>query len=317
MTGGAGFIGSHLVEYLINQGRDVYILDDCSTGKLSFLKTVKSYPNFHFIEGSVLDRNLLKKVMKECIAVFHLAAILGVKNTVEDPLKVIQENIDGTRNVLEAANMHNTKVIFASTSEIYGKNDQLPFSEESNRVLGPTTKKRWCYATAKALSEHMCLAYGEKGLPITIVRYFNVYGPRASNTLYGGVVPKFITAAIRNQPIMVHGTGEQTRCFTYIDDAIKGTVLCLDNQYDNEVFNIGIEQQISINLLSEKVKQLSSSSSPVIHIPYESVYGEGYEDSPVRVPDLTKSYTLLKYNPMVTIDEGLKKTIAWYQRNVH
>jgi UDP-glucose 4-epimerase len=316
VTGGAGFIGSHVVKKLIDLNHHVITLDDLSTGKQQFLHELKDHPQHTFVHGSVLDRNLLEKLLFGCDVVFHLAAVLGVKNTVENPLKVIEGNIDGTRNVLELAYPNRIKVIFSSTSEVYGKNDQLPFSEESSRVLGPTTTSRWCYATAKALDEHLCFAYASLGLPVTVVRYFNAYGPRATATRYGGVIPKFITAALKGEPITVYGTGQQTRCFTYIDDMVSGTIACMDHQYNGEVFNIGRDEVLSINELAEKIKHFTCSQSPIIHIPYEEAYGKGYEDTPNRVPDLTKSNKLLHYFPFVDFDEGLRRTIAWYKQEL-
>ncbi|MEH7223821.1 NAD-dependent epimerase/dehydratase family protein [Bacillus sp. JJ1566] len=316
VTGGAGYIGSHLVERLLENRHDVICLDDLSTGKESFLSNVMKHPKFKFVNGSGLDRSLLKELIEKCDIVFHLAAVLGVKNTVENPLKVIEGNIDVTRNILELALPRKVKVIFSSTSEVYGKNESLPFSEESNRVLGPTTTHRWCYATAKALDEHMCFAYAEKGLPVTVLRYFNSYGPRATSTQYGGVVPKFIRAALKGEPITVYGDGKQTRCFTFIDDTVKGTLLSMDAKFNNEVFNIGSNQLISINDLAKKIKELTQSSSPIVHVPYDLAYGTGYEDTLNRTPDLTKVKKLLKYEPTVLLDEGLKTTIEWFKREL-
>ncbi|MEH7380607.1 NAD-dependent epimerase/dehydratase family protein [Bacillus sp. JJ1533] len=316
VTGGAGFIGSHLVERLIENGHDVICLDDLSTGKESFLNNVMNHPKFTFMNGSGLDRSLLNELIENCEVVFHLAAVLGVKNTVENPLKVIEGNIDVTRNILELAFPRKVKVIFSSTSEVYGKNHMLPFCEESNRVLGPTTTHRWCYATAKALDEHMCFAYAEKGLPVTVLRYFNTYGPRATSTQYGGVVPKFIRAALKGEPITVYGDGKQTRCFTFVDDTVKGTLLSMDAKCNNEAFNIGSNQLISINELAEKVKELTHSNSPIVHIPYDLAYGTGYEDTLNRTPDLTKSKKILKYEHTVLLDEGLKTTIEWFKREL-
>ncbi|MFJ7367551.1 NAD-dependent epimerase/dehydratase family protein [Peribacillus frigoritolerans] len=316
VTGGAGFIGSHIVKKLIELNHTVITLDDLSTGKKSFLSEVMNHPNHTFVNGSVLNRNLLESLIDQCELVFHLAAVLGVKNTVENPLKVIEGNIDGTRNVLELAYPKKIKVIFSSTSEVYGKNDQLPFSENSSRVLGPTTTHRWCYATAKALDEHLCFAYAQKGLPVTVVRYFNAYGPRATATQYGGVIPKFITSALKGEPLTVYGDGTQSRCFTYIDDMVTGTLSCIDNQVNNEVFNIGKDQVLSINELAGKIKILCNSPSPIIHIPYEIAYGNGYEDTQNRIPDLTKANKLLNFYPSIDIEVGLRKTIAWYKENL-
>lgn len=316
VTGGAGFIGSHLVENLLSRGHQVVCLDDFSTGRKDYIAHLLDNPNLIFVEGSVWDRSLLNRLMEDCEAVFHLAAVLGVKNTVENPLKVIEGNIVGTRNVLELAYPRKLKVVFASTSEIYGKNTKLPFNEESDRVLGPPSTHRWCYATAKALDEHLCFAYGEKGLPVTVVRYFNAYGPRAVASQYGGVIPKFVTAALQGEPITVYGSGDQSRCFTYIEDTIRGTIACLDHRYNNHAFNIGTDHSITINQLAAKIKQLASSSSRIIHMSYEEVYGKGYEDTPNRIPDLTKAKKMLNYQPEVDITTGLKKTIEWYRRQL-
>ncbi|WP_100404812.1 NAD-dependent epimerase/dehydratase family protein [Bacillus solitudinis] len=317
VTGGAGFIGSHLVEQLLKERHSVVTLDDLSTGKESHLKNILDHPLHTFIKGSALDRNLLNDLIENCDAVFHLAAVLGVKNTVENPLKVIEGNIDATRNVLELAWPHNTKVIFASTSEVYGKNESLPFDEESDRILGATTKHRWCYATAKALDEHLCMAYSEKGLPVTVLRYFNAYGPRATATQYGGVIPKFITAALKGEPITVYGSGEQSRCFTFIDDTVEGTLLSLDFKHNSQVFNIGYGQVISINQLAKKIKELTNSLSPIIHLSYEEAYGKGYEDTPNRIPNITKARKQLNFQPSINIEEGLKKTIQWYKQEIN
>lgn len=317
VTGGAGFIGSHIVEQLLNQGYNVITLDDLSTGKLDYLNKIINHPNHVFVQGSALDRAVLYELIGKCDVVFHMAAVLGVKNTVDNPLKVIEGNIDSTRNVLELAFHRKTKVIFASTSEVYGKNEHLPFSEDSSsRVLGPTSIHRWCYATAKALDEHLCFAYGDKGLPVTVVRYFNAYGPRQNGTQYGQVIPKFIKAALKNEPITIYGDGEQSRCFTFIEDTVKGTIACLDPRANQEVFNIGIDQVTTINELARKIKFLSQSSSEITYIPYSKAYGPGYEDMQKRIPDITKARQMLNYFPSVKLEDGLLKTIEWYREDL-
>ncbi|MGG3926633.1 NAD-dependent epimerase/dehydratase family protein [Metabacillus fastidiosus] len=312
VTGGAGYIGSHLVERLLENGHSVISLDNLSTGRKDYLNDVLTHPKHEFVYGSALDRTLLNDLLDKCDAVYHLAAVLGVKNTVENPLKVIEGNIDATRNILELAFPRKIKVIFSSTSEVYGKNENLPFYEDSDRVLGSASKHRWCYATAKALDEHLCFAYMDKGLPIVILRYFNSYGPKALATQYGGVIPKFISAALENKPLYVYGDGTQTRCFTFIDDTVDGTILSL-NYEKSDVFNIGNNKSISINELAIKIKELTNSSSSIIHIPYEQAYGKGYEDTPSRIPDLSKVKKNLNYDPKISIDEGLKRTIKWYK----
>jgi UDP-glucose 4-epimerase len=313
VTGGAGFIGSHLVERLLTAGHEVWTLDDLSTGRSDFLNRAELNKNHHFVHGTVTDRNTLKKLLIKCDAVFHLAAILGVKNTVENPLKIIEGNIDGTRNVLETAYEQKVKVIFASTSEVYGKNENLPFHEDSNRVLGATSIHRWSYSTAKALDEHICLAYAEKGLPVSIVRYFNTYGPRQSSSQYGQVVPRFIKAALLNQPIEVYGDGTQSRCFTYVSDTVAGTVAALRKEANGLAFNIGSEHPITIAELAQAVRRLTGSASTIVKVPYDQAYGAGYEDMPARTPDLTRSRTILGYEPAVLLEDGLQKTIRWYR----
>lgn len=312
VTGGAGFIGSHLVEKLLSQGHEVWTIDDLSSGKKAFLSAVLDHPAHHFIEGSVLDKGLLDEVLPQVDVVYHLAAVLGVKNCVESPLKVIHNNGEGTKNVLEAAAPLGKKVIFASTSEVYGKNKKLPFRETDDRVYGPTHIHRWCYATSKALDEHLCLAYAQKGLPVTILRYFNTYGPRATSSAYGGVIPRFIVAALKGEPIEVHGTGEQTRCFTYVSDAVEATYRAMDKKSDGLIINVGNNKQVSIETLAHLVKELTASSSEIVHIPYEQVYGSGFEDMVKRQPDIRRLKEVLDFKPRIHIKAGLYKTIQWF-----
>lgn len=313
VTGGAGFIGSHLVERLLATGHQVWTLDDLSNGRPDFLEHVKLNKHHHLVVDTVMNRAVLKKLLQRCDAVFHLAATLGVKNTVENPLKIIEGNIDGTRNVLELAYQNNVKVIFASTSEVYGKNEKLPFREDSDRVLGATSVNRWCYSTAKALDEHICFAYADKGLPVTIVRYFNTYGPRQTASQYGQVVPRFIVAALSDQQIEVYGDGTQYRCFTYVDDTVAGTIAALSKQANGKAFNIGSSVPISIEDLAKMVVRLTGSSSQIVKVPYEQVYGRGYEDMMARTPDLMNAQSILGYAPSVSLDDGLQRTIDWYR----
>ncbi|AWB45829.1 NAD-dependent dehydratase [Paenibacillus sp. CAA11] len=316
VTGGAGFIGSHLVERLLELGHSVWTLDNMSTGRLDFLNKVTENNRHSVIHGSVTDKYLLRGLMERVDVVFHLAAVLGVKNTVENPLKVIEGNIDGTRNILELAYQNRVKVVFSSTSEVYGRNTKLPFSEDSDRVLGAPSIHRWCYATAKALDEHLCFAYAEKGLPVSIVRYFNAYGPRQTSSQYGGVIPRFIKAALRNEPIEVHHDGSQIRCFTYIQDTVEGTVATISSQANGLAFNIGSEHSITILNLAQKIRELADSSSPIVHVPYERAYGPGYEDMPIRIPDISRARRLLQYEPSITLEEGLSRSIAWFRQQL-
>lgn len=315
VTGGAGFIGSHLAERLVAAGHEVITLDNLSTGRISYMDSVIHHQSHTFVEGSAADRVLIQKLMKECDTVYHLAAMLGVKNTVENPLEVIEGNIDGTRVILETAFQERKKVIFSSTSEIYGKNNHLPFREDSDRVLGTPSIHRWCYATAKALDEHMCFAYASKGLPVTVIRYFNTYGPRQNSSQYGGVVSRFIRAALNNERMEVYGDGTQIRCFTSVHDCVAGTMKALDAKADGLVFNLGREQPISIMELAVKIRNLAGSSSPIVLKSYEEAYGPGYEDMPARIPDITRARTILGYDPKVSLDEGLAQTIEWFRQN--
>jgi UDP-glucose 4-epimerase len=316
VTGGAGFIGSHLVERLLRENHEVWALDDLSTGKRAFIDSLTAHPHMHFVEGSVLDRPLLKELVERVDVIYHLAAVLGVKNTVENPLKVIEGNIDGTKLVLELAFPAKKKVIFASTSEVYGKNARIPYSEDDDRILGSTATHRWSYATAKALDEHLCLAYAAKGMPVTIIRFFNTYGPRATATAYGGVIPRFITAAIRGEPLHVYGTGEQTRCFTFVDDAVEGIYRSLSPNVNGMVINIGNDKQITIKETAELIVRLTKSSSPIVNLTYEQAYGSGYEDMMKRQPNLKRANETLGYHPQVDLTEGLTRTIDWYRQEL-
>ncbi|MCL6548441.1 MAG: NAD-dependent epimerase/dehydratase family protein [Alicyclobacillus sp.] len=312
VTGGAGFIGSHLVEALLEEGHEAIALDDLSNGRVEFLEHVAHHPRLTFVRGDVRDADLVRRWLKGCDVVFHLAAVLGVKRCMEQPLHVIEANLDGTRAVLQAAHREGVKVVFASTSEVYGKNPQLPYKETSDRVLGGTDVHRWCYATGKALDEHLCFAYAKHGLRVTVVRYFNAYGPRATATPYGGVIPRFIRAALRGEPLYVYGTGRQRRCFTYVSDLVRGTLSAASKHADGQVFNVGSLFESSIHDLALLVRNLSMSTSPVVTVPYEQVYGPGYEDSPRRVPDLTRAAAVLGYQPKVDLRRGLLHTIAWF-----
>lgn len=313
VTGGAGFIGSHLVERLLEEGHAVWTLDDFSNGRPEFLAHLASNKRHTLIHDTVLDRALMKKLIGKVDTVYHLAAVLGVKNTVDDPLKVMEGNIDGTRNVLELAYPRHKKVIFASTSEVYGKNAKLPFHELSDRVYGAPSVHRWCYAVAKSLDEHMCFAYAAKGLPVTVLRYFNAYGPRQTNSQYGGVIARFIKAALKDEPLEVHGDGMQTRCFTFVDDTVSGTISALKPEANGLAFNIGSNRSISILELARLIIGLSGSKSPIVYKSYAEAYGPGFEDMPAREPDLTCAAEILGYSSQVKLEEGLQRTIVWYR----
>lgn len=317
VTGGAGFIGSHLVERLIELGHEISVIDDLSGGGSEFAELLREHPQCTLVEDSILNRETVEELVQSNDCVFHLAALLGVKNCVDDPAKIIEINVEGTRNIVESCHASKKKLVFSSTSEVYGKNSDLPFAEDrSDRVLGPTSIHRWSYATAKALDEHLCLGYAKRGLRVTIVRYFNTYGSRAEGTPYAGVVPIFINAALRGEPLLVHGDGRQTRCFTYVKDCVDGTIRALRKEAEGGVYNIGTTDEISIADMAAKIIQLSGSPSEIRLVPHETIYGVGYEDMQRRVPDLSKAYAMLGYDPQTSLDRGLLETISWHRRRL-
>jgi len=317
VTGGAGFIGSHLVDRLLADGEEVVVLDDLSVGKLANIRHRLGDRRFRFIKGSVLDRSLVREALHGCDLIFHLAAVVGIPYIIDDPLRGIITNVLGTEVVLEAANEAGCRFIFASTSEIYGKSEKVPLSEENDRLLGSTKISRWSYSTAKALDEHLVLAYHQKrGLPVAILRYFNSYGPRLDPQGYGSVVAKFIGQALRGEPLTVHGDGQQTRSFTYIDDTVEGTVLAAKcEEAKGEIFNIGREEETTILQLAKMVKKITGSSSQITFVPYHDLYGSPFEDPRRRLPDASKAERLLGFKTQVPLTEGLKKTVAWFREN--
>lgn len=313
ITGGAGFIGSHLAERLLGEGHEVLVVDNLSTGRFANIRHLESNPRFRFVLGTILDERLMKELVEQCDEVYHLAAAVGVEYIINNPLQSLTTNIRGTEIVLEMANRGKQKVIIASTSEIYGKNGSKPFKEDDDRILGSTRINRWSYATTKAVDEFLALAYWkERKVPVVIVRFFNVIGPLQTGE-YGMVVPRFVKQALLNRPITVYGDGEQRRCFTDISDAIDG-LLALVRHSDavGEIFNLGTSEEISINALALKIKEMTESTSPIEYIPYEQVYGSSYEDMKYRVPDLGKVRALVNYEPKVTLDQALAKIIEFY-----
>lgn len=308
VTGGAGFIGSHLVDRLLENGNEVVVLDNLDSGKAENLRQHKNNPNFKFIHGDITNREDVKKAVKDIEVVYHLAAMVGVKHYVAHPKKVILVNVKGTENLLEASEGVK-KFLFTSTSEVYGRNTQIPLRETSDRVLGDTSVDRWCYSTAKALDEHLCFAYyRENGIPISIVRYFNVYGPRADSSDYSGVIPIFIRRILEDKSPQVHGDGKQTRCFTFVKDIVEGTLLAAEKS-TGEVLNLGTEKETSIMELAQTLIRLMGSKLKPEFIPYEKFYGKHYEDIRRRVPDCSKARKLLGWQPKTSLEEGLKITI--------
>ena len=317
VTGAAGFIGSHLCTALLAQGNEVWGLDDLSKGKVENLEHLKDNPHFNFIVGCISNEKQLFDLIKKVDIVYHLAAIVGVKRYVEDPIKVIDVNVCYTSRLLEIAWKLGKKVIFTSTSEIYGKSKDVPFQEDGNRVYGPSTTNRWCYAISKTADEHLCLGYVNRGMPIVILRYFNAYGPRSDDSAYGGVITRFINQVLTSKPLTVHGDGSQTRCFTYIDDIIKGTIEAgKRSEAEGKIFNLGNRDEISILDLAQKVLEISQLKGEIIFQPYSEFYGPSYEDIPRRSPDLSAAEEILEYFPTITLEDGLKKTLGWYRKKL-
>jgi UDP-glucose 4-epimerase len=314
ITGGAGFIGSHLAERLLADGHQVAIIDNLSTGSLDNIESFKDNANFHYTIGSILNRELLDKLMDGVDQVYHLAAAVGVKYIIENPLLSLKTNIVGTDNVLELANKHKAKVLITSTSEIYGKSDQVPFKEEDDRLLGSTHISRWGYSCSKAIDEFMALAYfREKRLPVVIVRCFNTVGPRQTGQ-YGMVLPKFIKAALLDQPLVVYGSGKQTRCFADVSDVTDAFVKLMNTpECEGEIFNVGTTESISINDLAQNVKSICRSKSRIDYMSYEEAFEEGFEDMMNRKPSLDKIRRFIGYDPKYSLDDIIKRMIEYYE----
>jgi UDP-glucose 4-epimerase len=312
VTGGAGYIGSHLVDALIKRGDEALVIDNLSTGKIENIRHLLGHPAFHFINDSILNEQLLERFIPSMDLIFHLAAAVGVRNVLQDPLAAINTNVRGTEVVLGLAFKYWKRLVLASSSEIYGKARHVPFREDDDRVLGSSAVARWSYSMSKAIDEHFAFAYAAKGLPVSILRYFNSYGPRLDERGYGSVVANFIRQALRGDPITVLGDGKQTRCFTYIEDTVAGTLLAGEvKEAIGEAFNIGSPTETGILDLARLVKRLTRSKSPIEFQPYEAYYGEGFEDTRRRVPSGEKAKRLLGFTPRVDLAAGLKKTIAW------
>ena len=310
VTGGAGFIGSHLVEKLIERGDQVVILDNLSTGSAQNLSTVEGKVIFH--NGNILDRPIIEKLVAECDYVVHLAAALGVLNIVNKPLESLKTNLQGSEIVLEAADKHRRPVLIASTSEIYGKNEKVPLNEVDDRVIGHPLKSRWSYSEAKAVDESLAYFYHlENKLPVRIVRLFNTVGPRQVGH-YGMVVPRFVSAALENKPLFVYGIGDQIRCFCHVDDVVRALLLVIDSDKAiGQVFNVGNNQQISIMDLAKKVIEITNSSSKIEKIAYEDAYPDGFEDMQRRVPDISKIKSVLEWTPGIGLDQIIRDIAAF------
>jgi UDP-glucose 4-epimerase len=315
ITGGAGFIGSHLAETLLAAGHQVSILDNLSTGAIENIEHLKGRPGFRYVIDSVTNEPLLAELIDGSDVVVHLAAAVGVKLIVESPVHTIETNVHGTEVVLKHANKKKKLVVIASTSEVYGKSTAVPFTEDADLVMGPTTKHRWAYACSKAIDEFLALAYWkEKKLPVIIVRFFNTVGPRQTGR-YGMVVPNFVRQGLAGQPITVHGDGNQTRSFCYVGDVVDALQrLIAEPRAIGEVFNIGNDEEITIRALAEKVREVTGGRSEIVTIPYDQAYEAGFEDMPRRVPNLDKIKHLVGYSPRVGLDEILGRVVDYFQK---
>jgi UDP-glucose 4-epimerase len=310
ITGGAGFIGSHLAEALLERGDEVYVLDDLSTGSIDNIEHLKGAKGFRYTIDTVMNEPSTAELVDRVDVVVHLAAAVGVRLIVESPVHTIETNVHGTETVLKLANKKKKRVLLASTSEVYGKSVEFPFREDSDLVMGPTTKGRWSYACSKAIDEFLALAYyKEKKLPVTVVRLFNTVGPRQTGR-YGMVIPNFVRQALAGAPITVHGDGSQRRCFTDVSDVVRALLGLIDNPGAiGEVFNVGSQQEISILELAKKVKAKTKSASEIVFVPYEKAYEEGFEDMPRRIPDTSKIEKLIGYRPTVSLERILERVI--------
>ncbi len=313
ITGGAGFIGSHLSDAYLERGDEVYVIDDLSTGSIENIAHLKEHPRFHYTIDSVQNQPVTAELVDRCDVIFHLAAAVGVKLIVESPVRTIETNVHCTEVILALANKKKKKVLIASTSEVYGLSSDVPFREDGNLVMGATTKGRWSYACSKAIDEFLALAYWrEKKLPTVVVRLFNTVGPRQTGQ-YGMVIPTFVKQALAGRPLTVYGDGKQTRCFGYVGDVIGALMKLM--AHDNavgQVFNIGSSEEVSIREVAERVKELTKSDSEIVFVPYAEAYEEGFEDMPRRVPDTTKVNALVGFKPEIKLDGILQKVIAHY-----
>jgi UDP-glucose 4-epimerase len=318
ITGGAGFIGSHLAEYLLEKGfKKITIIDNLSTGRQDNIMNIIKNKNVEFVSGNIIDSKLIDKKIAMSDIIFHLAAVVGVKLVLEEPVKTIITNISGTERVLSIAQKYNKKVLIASTSEVYGKGVKVPFSENDDILMGPTTKSRWSYACSKAIDEFLALAYfQESKLPVIIVRLFNTVGPRQSER-YGMVLPNFVKQALTGKDITVYGDGSQTRSFCHVKDVVTALhKLAFTDKAVGQVFNVGNDEEVSIKELAERVKDMSNSSSKIVFLPYNKVYSSGFDEIPRRIPDITKLKQTIGFVPKYSINDIIIDTINYYREKL-
>lgn len=314
ITGGAGFIGSHLAEELIRRGDTVYVIDDLSTGNIENIEHLKKNQRFNYVIDTIMNESVTAELVDKCDRIFHMAAAVGVKLIVESPVRTIETNIKGTEIILRAANKKKKPVVIASTSEVYGKGNDVPYKETHDMVLGSTKNGRWSYACSKAIDEFLALAYfKEKRLPVIVVRFFNTVGPRQTGQ-YGMVIPTFVKQALMGHPITVYGDGKQSRSFTYVGDVVNGVIDLANNQKAiGDIFNIGHGEEINICKLAEMIKEMTNSNSEIVFIPYDKAYEAGFEDMARRAPDISKINQLTGYKPTIGIRKILEKVIEYFK----
>jgi len=314
ITGGAGFIGSHLAETLLAAGHSVTAVDDLSTGRQANIAALAKNPDFTFVEETVLNEMVMDRLASTCQVIFHLAAAVGVELIVKDPVRTLETNIQGTEVVMRLARRYGKKVLLASTSEVYGKSAALPFREDADRVMGPTIKSRWSYAESKAIDEFLGLAYHKQfGLPVVICRFFNTVGPRQTGT-YGMVIPRLVQQALREQPLTVYGDGQQTRCFCNVKDTVRAVAqLGAEPRAEGEIFNVGSQEEITISALAERILARTGSRSSVVRVPYDEAYEKGFEDMLRRVPSIAKIGAAIGWAPTIGLDQTLDDVIAYFR----
>ncbi len=316
VTGGAGYIGSHLVDALMAEGHHVFVIDNLFTGKIDNICHHLGHKRFTFINDTILHVETMENLVRQANMIYHLAAVVGVKHVIENPLQGILTNVRGTEIVLELAFKYWVKTVVASSSEVYGKSEQVPLVEDADSILGPTAVGRWSYALGKAIDEHLAFIYYGRGLPVSIVRYFNSYGPRLDPRGYGSVVARFINQALDGQPITVFDDGRQTRCFTYVDDTVRGTLLAGTlSQAGGKAFNIGNSRETSILQLAQMVRDAVNRQVEIKHVPYTQAYGARFEETRRRVPDTRRARDLLGFEVEVLLEDGLLRTIDWFRKH--
>jgi len=314
VTGGAGLIGSHLCEALLKNGDEVYVIDNLSTGSLDNIKHLLENKDFHCTVDTIMNSDVMDKLVKKCDRIYHLAAAVGVKLIMDKPIETIETNVIGTEIVLKKANKYKKKVLIASTSEIYGSHVEHSLKEDDNRILGSIKKRRWAYACSKSLDEFLAQAYFiEKKLPVVIARFFNTVGPRQTDA-YGMVIPNFVKSALLNKPIVIHGDGKQTRSFCHVSDVVGAVMLLMERpDAEGDVFNIGSEEEVSIEGLAKMIKNATASKSEIVRVSYEKIYGQGFEDMRRRVPNISKIRKLIGYKPISKLDDIILDVIEYFK----